>query len=150
MTCHPDKMAVVVPVYNDAENLRWCLSALVRARGQRNLDIWVVDDGSSDASADVARSFGVHCVRSDVNRGQSWARNDGVRRSQRDYVLFVDSDVVVQDDCFDRIDEFLSAEHPGNVIGLQGIFSLSHPFDDLVGVAEAHDVVKTRLHQKPL
>lgn len=122
-----NQLAVVVPVFNDAENLRFCLAALTNARGRRNATICVVDDESNDATADVVRDFDVRYIRNDSNLGQSASRNIGVRSTRSEYVLFVDSDVVVCPDCFAALESFLAAENPSGVIGLQGVFSLEHP-----------------------
>ena len=122
------QLAVVVPVYNDADNLRHCLFALAASRKEQPVPIYVVDDGSSDGALAVASDFEVKYIRSERNRGQSWARNHGARLSGSDYVLFVDSDVVVNGDCIEKLEAFMTADKPDGLVGLQGAFSLQHPF----------------------
>jgi len=121
------QVTVVVPAFNDAENLYHCLSSLLRARDALPMKIIVVDDGSSDSTAEVVSKFDVVHIRSEENRGQSWARNYGAKLSESEYILFIDSDVVVYEDCFKQIGEFISMEKPHGLIGMQGIFSLEHP-----------------------
>lgn len=127
MMLETGQLAVVIPVHNDADNLRHCLSALIEARGTRPVKILVVDDASSDSTPDVIREFEVEHIRSDENRGQSWARNHGTRLANCKHILFVDSDVTVRKDCFLKIGAFLAEDKPDEVLGLQGYFSIEHP-----------------------
>lgn len=130
MTWIPGQVSVVVPAYNDAENLSHCLSSLVRARGELAVDIIVVDDGSTDLTEQTVHRFDVRYTRSEHNMGQSWARNYGAALSNTAYILFLDSDVVVREDCFQQIEEFIATDKPDGLIGLQGVFSLEHPFQE--------------------
>lgn len=91
-------IAVVVPTYNRAPSLARLLDAIdpdeVAALGA---EIVVVDDGSSDGTADVvaASSLPVHLVRQ-ANQGPAAARNAGWRAATAPIVVFVDDDCVPQ------------------------------------------------------
>lgn len=124
----PGFVSVVIPVFNDADNLDYCLRSLIRAKGQMPVEIIVVDDASSDSTPQIVRKFEVRYVRSDNNLGQSWARNYGAALTRSKYILFVDSDVVVPEDCFRQIARFIAMDKPKGLIGVQGVFSLEHPF----------------------
>lgn len=130
MALNPGQVTVLVPVFNDAENLRYCLRALIRARGDWPVDIAVVDDGSSDATPEIVRQFPVTYLRNERNLGQSWARNYGTACAETPYILFIDSDVVVPENCFQQIEKFITMDKPKGLIGLQGIFALEHPFQE--------------------
>lgn len=65
------RVAAIVPAYNAARELGDVLSRL--ARVQAPADTWVVDDGSSDATAEVARAAGVKLARHETNRGKGAA-----------------------------------------------------------------------------
>ena len=90
-------VSVVIPVFN-AE--KWLTSLLISIEGQtyRNLEIIVIDDGSTDRSLDIARKYAVGNpkisirVLSQENRGVSDARNLGIFHSRGKYIAFVDSD----------------------------------------------------------
>ncbi|MFN0059669.1 MAG: glycosyltransferase family 2 protein [Planctomycetota bacterium] len=83
--------SVVVPVRNNRDGLARCVAAL-RAQSIA-LEIIVVDDGSSDGGADVARALGAIVLDTD-GRGAAAARNCGVRAARGAQVLFTDSDCV--------------------------------------------------------
>ncbi len=85
-------VTVVIPCWN-AE--RWVSRAIDSALAQTgvNLDVIVVDDGSSDRSLEIIRSFGDRIAwLTGANQGAPVARNLGVFRSQSEYVLFLDAD----------------------------------------------------------
>lgn len=96
-------MSVVIPAYNAADYL---LTALDSVLGQTypsgKMEVIVVDDGSTDYTADVARDFLADstmksCVLSVENGGPSRARNIGWKRTSGHWVQFLDSDDVLRD-----------------------------------------------------
>lgn len=92
MTLEEPRVAVVVPAYNRAEVIGRALESIL---SQKYLptEIVVVDDGSSDGTADAVAQFGsmVRCVRK-TNGGVSSARNFGIEQSQSEWIAFLDSD----------------------------------------------------------
>lgn len=87
-----DRVSIVIPCYNGA---RWLGDAIDAALGQSwpNLEVIVVDDGSTDPSVEVARAYGDR-VRVDAgpNRGPSAARNRGLALATGAFVQFLDAD----------------------------------------------------------
>jgi glycosyltransferase involved in cell wall biosynthesis len=84
-------ISAVIPVYNRAAMV---VEAIESVRGQTLpvAEIVVVDDGSTDGSADAAGAFpGVRVVRQG-RRGVAAARNTGIARSEGEYIAFLDSD----------------------------------------------------------
>ena len=98
---HEMTVSVIIPIYNVEAYLDECLHS-VRTQRHRRLQILVVDDGSPDRSADIARSHAAEDDRITVirqaNGGLGAARNTGVRHATGDYLFFVDSDDVVPPD----------------------------------------------------
>ena len=87
------RCSVVVPVYNKARYIADSLSSVLQQRCD-DFEVVLIDDGSTDGSADLARSFGdprVH-VHSQTNAGVSAARNAGIARARGDLVFFFDAD----------------------------------------------------------
>ncbi len=88
------KISVVIPVYNGAATLGACLGALMNQTLQRSLyEVIVVDDGSSDETADIANSFSVRLLRQ-KNAGAPAARNTGMKIANGYWVAFTDADCV--------------------------------------------------------
>jgi lipopolysaccharide/colanic/teichoic acid biosynthesis glycosyltransferase/glycosyltransferase involved in cell wall biosynthesis len=89
---HRPQVSVVVPAYNAADTLSLCLSALARQDfPAEDYEVVVVDDGSTDATADVARRSGVR-VFSQPNAGPAAARNHGAQEARGEFLLFTDAD----------------------------------------------------------
>lgn len=88
-------VSVIIPVYNSSEYLKQCLISIVE-QTYRNLEIIIVDDGSTDGSSLMCDQFAEIDSRIKVlhmgNEGASLARKTGVDNSNGDYFLFVDSD----------------------------------------------------------
>ena len=85
-------VSVVIPAYNAQAHLAECLASVGAQSGHFRLEIIVVDDGSRDATADIAqRHPGVHCV-TQANSGPSAARNAGIALAQGEFVAFLDAD----------------------------------------------------------
>lgn len=85
-------VSAIVPAYNEAERISAVLWPLLHAPSVR--EIIVVDDGSTDGTAEVARSFGVRVFSLPVNRGKSVALDLGVQKAQYETLLFLDADLV--------------------------------------------------------
>lgn len=96
-----DLISVVVPVYNVEQYLPNCLDS-IKSQTYKNLEIILVDDGSTDNSGKIIDSFKKTDDRVIVihkcNGGQSDARNVGIERATGKYITFIDSDDHVSDD----------------------------------------------------
>lgn len=83
--------SIVVAVYNGERTLGAALESAL-AQDYRPAEVVVVDDGSTDSTAEVARSFpGVRYLRQ-ANEGPSAARNRGLTAAAGEYVAFLDAD----------------------------------------------------------
>ena len=88
-------VSIIVPVYNTGEYLAPCVESLI-AQTYQNLEIILVDDGSTDGSGAICDDFACRDERIKVihqkNSGVSAARNAGLKAALGDYLTFVDSD----------------------------------------------------------
>jgi len=102
----PPALSVIVPVYNTAPFLRQCLDSLLE-QSFKDLEIVVVDDGSTDESPQIlagyAEAHNALTVIRKPNGGLADARNVGVAAARGEYVGFVDSDDHVSPAMFERM-----------------------------------------------
>ena len=89
------KVSVVIPVYNVKPYLERCVNSVLR-QTYKDLEIILVDDGSTDGSGEMCDQIATRDPRILVihqkNQGLSGARNTGIRRATGDYIIFFDSD----------------------------------------------------------
>ena len=90
-----DKVSIIVPVYNVEDCLSYCVDSL-RQQTYKNIEIILVDDGSTDSSGEICDQYAQEDDRIKVlhieNGGLSNARNTGVKESSTDWIVFIDSD----------------------------------------------------------
>ena len=84
-------VSVIIPCYNHAEFLGEAIESVLR-QNYRRFEIIVVDDGSTDGTAEVASGYpDVICI-TQQNRGLAASRNRGLSQSTGDYLVFLDAD----------------------------------------------------------
>ncbi|HEX6768881.1 MAG TPA: glycosyltransferase family 2 protein [Candidatus Binatia bacterium] len=88
---NPVETSIIVPVYNEAENLKKLLGQ-IHAVGLPDSEIIVVDDGSIDGSAEIAMAAGAHVVRHPYNIGNGAAVKSGMRAAKGRFILLMDGD----------------------------------------------------------
>ncbi len=113
-------VTVVIPAYNAARTIAPCLAACL-AQDYPDVEVIVVDDGSTDGTARIVRAYPVRYIRQD-NAGPATARNRGWRAASGDVICFTDADCVPQ---------------PGWVAGLVRHYTA----DDVAGVGGSYGIV---------
>lgn len=92
------KVSIIVPIYNVEFYLRKCLDSIIN-QSYSNLEIILIDDGSTDRSGEICDEYSKLDNRIIVihnnNKGVSYSRNYGIRLSTGKYILFIDSDDTV-------------------------------------------------------
>lgn len=112
-------LSVIIPVYNCEQYVGACLKSLQKQQSQ-DFEVLVIDDGSSDKSAQICATFQDSDPRFRLfvvneNRGVSAARNIGIENARGDYLTFMDSD-----DLWDGT----------NVIGMLQTYAAKNEFPD--------------------
>lgn len=86
-------ISIILPVYNDERFIRRSLESAL-AQTYRNFEILVIDDGSTDKTADIVKSYNDPRIRYffQSNQGQGPARNHAIKESRGRYITFLDAD----------------------------------------------------------
>lgn len=150
------EVSIIVPAYNCE---RWLKETLTCLCGQDfdSYEIIVVDDGSTDATAEIAASFAAACPKlrclRQQNSGAAAARNAGLESAQGRYCLFVDADDLFAPDLISRL---YGAAQAGNAdIAIcdtvaidSATLSPLHPIPGHAGLSEGMYTVDDALRQR--
>ncbi len=113
------KISAIIPAYNEAERIGAVIQPL---RDSALIDeIIVVDDGSTDNTAEQAGQFAVKVISLSYNKGKAVAMDEGVKATQNDTLLFLDADLVGLTTA--HIDNLIRTYNKDNVDMAIGIFS---------------------------
>lgn len=151
-------VSIVVPVYNVENYLEDCITSLVN-QDYKNLEIILIDDGSTDSSADICDRYAELDDRILVlhkeNGGLSDARNMGLRNATGKYVTFVDSDDTVDSTYVSYLYDLLVSENAElsicefNYVD-EKKHRINHPLDDgRKMVMNQKEAIVHLLKQKP-
>lgn len=114
-------VSVVIVNWNTRDITRNCLNSVHAASGPVAYEIIVVDNGSSDGSADmICKEFpNVELIRNSNNVGFAAANNQGIRIAQGRYVLLLNSDTIVKDAAIAKAVAFADAHPEAGLVGCQ-------------------------------
>lgn len=100
-------LSIIIPVYNVEKYLDHCLENIVEYDGEDDIELILVNDGSTDNSLEICRRYskskGNVKIVSQQNQGLSEARNTGIKNAIGKYLLFLDSDDFLYDNILHRI-----------------------------------------------
>ncbi len=122
-------LSVIVPAYNAEATIRQCLEG-VQASTFRDFELIVVDDCSTDRTADIVRSFACKLIRAPENLGPGRARNLGVAHASGRVFYFLDADILVKPGTFASAMNALES-HPESS-ALFGSFEKDTPANNFV------------------
>lgn len=126
------RASVVIPAYNAAATLSACVEACL-AQTHVPVEVIVVDDGSTDATAAIAERAGARCIRQ-KNAGPAAARNRGAKEAVGEIVVFTDSDCIPQGEWLERLLAGFSRE---TVWAVGGTYAIANPASRLARVIHA-------------
>jgi 4,4'-diaponeurosporenoate glycosyltransferase len=126
------RIAVIIPARNEERTLPLLLASL--ACQERKADeVIVVDDGSEDATAEVASRHGVRVVaagpKPDDWMGKSWACWQGAQATAGDTLVFLDADTTLSPGGLAALERTLAAD--GGLVGVQPYHSIRRPYEAL-------------------
>jgi len=106
------RVSFVVIAHNEAGNIGRTLSAITSLSGLDDYEVVVVNDGSSDATADVVRQHAagnpsIKLIDLPKNRGRGYARSTGIAAAEGELIATVDADIILPGDWFRRAESAL-------------------------------------------
>lgn len=115
-----EKISVIIPVYNDEKYLKQCIESVL-TQSYRNLEVILVDDGSTDATPAICEDFRRQddCIRViyKQNEGVGASRNTGLAMATGDYILFIDHDDWLLEDHIQKLYDLLKKNQADIAIG---------------------------------
>lgn len=148
----PPELGIIIVSYNARRDLEACLASLAAHPPALSHEIVVVDNASTDGSADAAAVAGVQVVRQSQNAGFAVGNNVGIRRTRGELILLLNSDTIVPSGAIDTLVARLRAWPAAAAAGPKlvdgaGLVELS--FGPMIGpLAELRQKTMTRLHQR--
>jgi glycosyltransferase involved in cell wall biosynthesis len=129
-------VSVVIPCFNGEKFLSETIQSVLQQSFQP-LEILVVDDGSTDGSVRIAKSFGDRvCVFHQPNQGESVARNRGIELARGDFVAFLDADDIWHEK---KLEEQLASLKPNSIGSFTGFRAFGESPSDHQGFAVIAD-----------
>lgn len=165
-------ISVIVPVYNTVKYLDRCMKSILN-QNYSNLEILLVDDGSTDGSAERCDFYAAEdsrvCVIHKENGGQSSARNAGLDLCRGEYISFVDSDDWIEPEMYStlvnqlilcdaglaicgRYDAYENNNHKtiGKILGKNGLFDAYQLIPYMINSELSDFSVCDKLHRRDL
>lgn len=113
-------ISIIIPVYNSEKTLDACLKS-VYSSTYKQFKVILIDDGSTDSSINIAKKYPVKVIRLKQRSGPARARNVGVEHAKGEIIIFIDSDVIVEQDSLNKIiNDFRKND---SVVAVNGIYS---------------------------
>jgi glycosyltransferase involved in cell wall biosynthesis len=111
------KISVIVPFYNSRNTIKACAEALLgQSYPAENYEIIMVDNNSTDGSADIVKFFPRICLLSEPEQGAYASRNRGIEIAKGSIIAFTDSDCVPSRDWLRTIDTLMTSSGDRHVL----------------------------------
>jgi GT2 family glycosyltransferase len=113
------ELSVIIVNYNAREHLENCLESLFENTRLRPIEVWVVDNASSDGSVEMLKERfpQVQVIESNENLGFGAANNEAMRRAKGRYKLLLNNDTIVHPDAIDTMVRIMSERPRVGVLG---------------------------------
>lgn len=114
-------LSVVIVNYNVEHFLEQCLNSVLKARQKNNIEIFVVDNNSSDGSVEMVKQKfpNVILIANKDNRGFSSANNQAIKISKGRNILLLNPDTVVEERTFDKVVDFMNSHDDCGGLGVR-------------------------------
>lgn len=100
------KISIIIPVYNVEDYLKECLDSILN-QNFSDFEVICIDDGSTDSSLEILNNYSKSDSRVKIitqdNQGQGTARNRGLKEANGEFILFIDSDDFLNQNCLEEL-----------------------------------------------
>ncbi|MCW1923396.1 glycosyltransferase [Luteolibacter arcticus] len=125
-----EKLSIIIPARNEAHHLPRLLDSL-RSQTAAPLEVLVVDDDSTDGTAEVAAAHGATVIQSSPLpagwRGKSWACEQGAARARGELLMFLDADCWFESGGLEAV----LARYPGGAFSVAPYHRVEKPYEEL-------------------
>jgi len=109
-------VSIIVPGYNEEKNIGNCIESILKQNFKGELETIIINDGSTDKTAEIASMYPVKLINLDTNQGKSSALNLGIKESKGDIIIFSDSDSQIDSNAVDSLVECLERRSDIDVV----------------------------------
>ena len=107
-------VSIIIPTYNSEKTLAKCLES-IKKQTYKNIEVIVVDRFSADSTIEIAKRYGARIYQLDCERAK--AKNFGLEIARGEYIMFVDSDMELNDKVVDEcVNLMMSNERIGGIV----------------------------------
>jgi len=121
MNTKPD-VSIIIPSYNSSDTIKKCIDAVLKSSKAAKREIFVIDDHSTDNTAKILNNYrhgkSLKILFHKKNMGASYTRNHGARIAKGKFLVYIDSDCVVDKNCINKLIEPFKSESIGMTQGL--------------------------------
>ena len=110
--------SVIIPAYNASKTIKECIKAIIPQLTNGD-ELIIIDDGSTDNTKEIVKSFKVIKYIKINNSGPAIARNTGAKIAKNDIIIFIDSDCIAQKDW---LKEMILPFKKKKILGVQGAY----------------------------
>lgn len=112
-------ISVLIPAFNEEKNIASVLSSVLSSNYPKNkMEIIVVDDGSKDRTAEIAKVFPVKVLSLKKNMGKIFALNQGIHTASNEVLLTLDADIEIEPSAIKRMVQYFKDPAVGAVSGI--------------------------------
>lgn len=108
--------SIIIPTYNEEKDIAGCLKSL-ESQSEKNFEIIVVDDGSTDRTRDIVKKFGKVRLVEGSHKGPGASRNLGAEKAKGSILVFVDADMTFEKNYIGNLIAPILADKSGRIIG---------------------------------
>ncbi len=116
-----NESSIIIPTFNAAKTIADTLKSVFNSV-YRNFEVIIIDDCSTDNTIKICKDFSTKIIELKENRGPAFARNEGVRNSKSEILIFLDSDVVFPQNLFNDMLSYMR-----NQPNIAGVGTISSP-----------------------